>query len=301
MHQEFENLDMLMETLKGHLKSQDFGASKTIVNIYYEMLPSTLNALETTLKGRYKDDEIRTIRRHLKDFNEIDKETTNKAIPELIANGEFKSLHNLHYIQQKIRYFIKTLEHEYRQTYTGEQSNGKTRTLLDLSVNTGSLITQVKEDLRGTGKTTELIKKANELDASLIVGTHYVKNNIDTQAREMGYKIDCRYINSLRAVSGQKLKNGKFLVDDSTPNQLIVELVKNGNEFLGGFNSLNNSLTIQDKTLEFLKSKVWKLINERAIVVTSYVDNQKDEKLRMLENLNMKINFLEELLEEMKK
>jgi len=304
MNQEFKNLDMLMETLKLNLKNQDFGASKTIVNIYNEMLPNTIVILNTTLKGWYCYSERGVLNRHLEDFKELNKETINKVIPKLIASGEFKSLHNLQYIQQKMQGFITTLESvpesEPQHVYTDEQSSGKTRALLDLSVKTGGLITQVKEDLRGTGKTTELIKKANELDVTLIVGTHSVKDFIDKQAREMGYKIDCRYINNLGNIRGLRLKNSKFLVDDSTTNQIIKELINSGNEFVGGFNSLSNSLSVQDKTLEFLRSKLSKLTEDRHVAVRACSSLVDRDSLTLVGNLNMKINFLEELLEEMK-
>ena len=82
--------------------------------------------------------------------------------------------------------------------------------LLNKSIEGGFLVTQVKENLRGKGKTEALIKKANELDITLIVGSHVFKKIVDEKAIAMGINIDCKYVKDTNSLREHRFKNNKF-------------------------------------------------------------------------------------------
>lgn len=100
--------------------------------------------------------------------------------------------------------------------------------LIELSLKTKTLITLVKNQHRGFGKTTEIAKKAHELGAVLIVPYKSMEKDLKMK----GYYV--RYFNSPHSCRGVRLEGG-FLVDEGVDSDVIRELVRQGNEFLGGF------------------------------------------------------------------
>lgn len=116
--------------------------------------------------------------------------------------------------------------------------------LLELSIKHGVLMTALNNDTRGIGKTVALIKKAHELDATIVVGTVSTKHWVKLTAKELGLEVDCVYFNSVESAQGSRL--GKFLVDDTTPNIIVVTLIDQGNTCLGGFNTIYASVAIPE-------------------------------------------------------
>lgn len=111
-----------------------------------------------------------------------------------------------------------------------ENGHQAVKELVELSLRTKTLITLVKNQHRGFGKTTELVKKAVELDAILLVGYSSLARDL----HEAGYPV--MHLQKANFARGRRL--GKFLVDEGVSPEVIKELVDNGNEFLGGFNRL---------------------------------------------------------------
>lgn len=99
------------------------------------------------------------------------------------------------------------------------------KNMLEMSLNTKTLVTLVENQYRGFGKTQALVEKAKELDATLVVPQHALRHypsTIDVIGAGSGY--------SLR---GKIFKNG-FLVDEGVNRDVIREMSMCG-EFLGGF------------------------------------------------------------------
>lgn len=122
---------------------------------------------------------------------------------------------------------------EVKQQIEEHNENGRQaiRDLIDLSIQSKTLITLVKDQHRGFGKTTLLAKKAEELGAVLIVPRTQVPS---------GYPYDSgiRSFQNADMVRGLKLRCNGFIVDEGVSTEVIKELVYNGNEFLGGFSRL---------------------------------------------------------------
>lgn len=103
--------------------------------------------------------------------------------------------------------------------------------LLDLSIKTKTLVTLAVSRYRGCGKTTLLLEKALELGAVLIIPAHRL---LPHMSESSVYAVR----NRQAAVRGLRLKGNGFLVDEGVRPEIVRELIRNGNKFLGGFSSL---------------------------------------------------------------
>lgn len=303
MNQELKNFDILIVELEDTLANEEFSAFKTLLNVYTDIY-NKYGSLQ--FKDLYKDDTGDILVCHNKKLKLFEKHLIEHTFPALVENKDFKLLHTVqilidklkelnHYMGIKVEDYLKGKK--INESLTNGMNNlvnfNKANYLLDKSIEGGFLITQVADDLRGTGKTESLIKKAHELDVTLVVGMHSTKRLIDEKANEMGFKIDCQYISDLAKAQGRRMKNGKFLVDDSTSNQIIKELVNNRNEFLGGFNSLYISTKYRDKAFDIIQDELSNAQEQRIHLTINYRDEDIMEKLRYN---NAKISVLDSLI-----
>lgn len=109
----------------------------------------------------------------------------------------------------------------------------KLKELLDLSIEMGVLITLTDEQLRGSGKTSAIIEKSNELSIPIVVSNRQQKIFL----KEQGAKKVCCVGQSSEQARGYRFDNG-FLVDEGAEDDVIKELIKGGNKLLGGFKRL---------------------------------------------------------------
>lgn len=310
MNQELKNFDLLIIELEGTYRNGDYQAFKTLLNIYNTMYEKFLSSY---FKYPHLSGEGEMLIRHNKILKSFEKDLLKKDFSKAVSNSSYKTLHTIQYLIDSLKelnyYMNKKLEKYEASKVINECFNkgiddlikrNKAKNLLDKSIEGGFLITQVTEDLRGTGKTESLINKAHELDVTLIVGTHRTKQIADEKAHEMRIDIDCKYANNINALRGYKFKNNKFLVDDSVPNLLIRELINQGKEFVGGFNSLNDSLSTlkQPALLEHLHTKLNKLINERNVLNAVYLDDAPNISAWLI--VNKKIDLINEMIHEEK-
>lgn len=306
MNQELKNFNILIVELEGSYKNGDYKAFKTLLNIYTTMYENYNNVYFQEL---HKDGVGELLTHHNKILLEFEKDLSSNDFPKLVSNGDYKALHTVQYLIDTLKELNHYMKKKVERYETSKEitellckpikfpSQFTAKDLLNKSVEGGFLITQVKEDLRGTGKTESLIRKADELDVTLVVGLHSTKRLVDEKAHEMRVSIDCKYANNSNALRGYKFKNNKFLVDDSVPNLLIRELINQGKEFVGGFNSLNDSLSTlkQPTLLEQLHIKLNKLINERDVINATYMD--KAPFMVQSNELNKKIELIKWLIE----
>lgn len=307
MNQELKNFDILIVELEGSYKNGDYNAFKTLLNIYTTMYENYSNVYFQEL---HKDGVGDLLTHHNKILLEFEKDLSSNDFPKLVSNGNYKALHTVQYLidtLKELNHYMKKKVERYKTSKEITEllckpikfpSQFTAKDLLNKSVEGGFLITQVKEDLRGLGKTESLINKANELGVTLLVGRHSIKKLVDEKAHELGHKIDCKYAQNANSLRGYKFKNNKFLVDDSVPNALIRELISYGFEFVGGFNSLSDSLSTlkQPTLLELLHTKLNKLLNERDVINTTYMDEAPT--LNQWSELNRKIEVVKWLIEE---
>lgn len=240
MNYQIKNMQLVLEEMDKSLHSNEFTSAKTLSNVYVQM-SRYFWWLKT---DEYEKNRLGTnLLNQLTKVKELYSKIVENAIPIVITEKDYSSLNILNSISENLKNVASKLDESLYNYIKSEnknpyQSDLIIEELLNKSIQNGLLITATNEMLRGKGKTTALIKKAHELDISLIVGNHHTKNLIDNQSREMGVHIDCRYMNSIEKVIGTRLKQDKFLVDDTVLNTIIKELIKNGNTFIGGFNSL---------------------------------------------------------------
>lgn len=104
--------------------------------------------------------------------------------------------------------------------------------LLELSMRTGTLITMTDEQLRAFGKSTLIIKKSNELGATIVTSREHHKKLLQNYGAE-------RIVNVSSATDAKGLSFPKgFLVDEGVDDEIIKELIRNGNKLIGGFKRL---------------------------------------------------------------
>jgi len=107
----------------------------------------------------------------------------------------------------------------------------KLKQLLELSIEMGTLITLTDEQLRGLGKTTAIIETANELNAVVVVTS-------SSYHSAHGWKIkNLAVISNVESCRGLRL-GSDFIVDEGVDDEIIKELIRNGNKLLGGFKRL---------------------------------------------------------------
>ena len=107
----------------------------------------------------------------------------------------------------------------------------KLKRLLELSIEMGTLITLTDDQLRGLGKSTAIIEMANKLDAAVVVtNSSYLALH--------GRKINnLAVLSSVEGCRGLRFKNG-FIVDEGVDDEIIKQLIRDGNKLLGGFKRL---------------------------------------------------------------
>lgn len=308
MNQELKNFNILIVELEGSYKNGDYKAFKTLLNIYTTMYENYNNVYFQEL---HKDGVGELLTHHNKILLEFEKDLSSNDFPKLVSNGDYKALHTVQYLIDTLKELNHYMKKKVERYETSKEitellckpikfpSQFTAKDLLNKSVEGGFLITQVTDELRGSGKTDALIKKAHDLGVTLLVKYCSKKKIVDGRAIELGLKIDCKYINDPLGINGLRFKNNKFLVDDSVPNLLIRELINQGKEFVGGFNSLNDSLnTLKQPTLlEHLHKKLNNLYSERDVVNATY----GDKAIHMIQynDLRNKIKVLEEIIKEL--
>ena len=107
--------------------------------------------------------------------------------------------------------------------------------LLNYSISNNVLVI-AGENHRRIGKTTELVRKAIEIDCSLVVRNLHHESYCKQIAKNL-YNKDCHIINEFSEdhVMGGKCKNNMFLIDEFVSKSTIDYLIKNGNQLIGGF------------------------------------------------------------------
>lgn len=109
----------------------------------------------------------------------------------------------------------------------------KLKELLDLSIDMGTLITLTDEQLRGMGKTSAIIEKSKELGVPIVTSSRQQRDYLEALS---GLR-DIRYYVTADATRGTRLPEG-FIVDEGVSDDVIKQLIKDGNKLLGGFKRL---------------------------------------------------------------
>lgn len=105
--------------------------------------------------------------------------------------------------------------------------------LLEFSFEMNILITLTDEQLRGMGKTTAIIEKSKELDVPIVTSARQQRDFLEAYSG-LG---NILYFGSVDAARGVRLPAG-FIVDEGVHDEVIKQLIKDGNKLLGGFKRL---------------------------------------------------------------
>lgn len=185
---------------------------------------------------------------------------------KLIKCGDYSTLSNIQKMIDIINSLNITINDIEEIKFKGHVENSKVESL---KLGDGVLFTQVTEDIRGSGKTKSIIKKANELNCTIVTGSRQMKQNIENLAKTMNLDVHCVCINSIDNIRGGTIKNKSFLVDEGISNEIIKELIKSGNAFIGGFNSLKDTIKSN------YKNEILQFLNKELTLVKNKIDIHK--------------------------
>lgn len=125
--------------------------------------------------------------------------------------------------------YYKEFEKELDRVF--DEKREKIETLLDLSIETGTLITLAQNQLRGIGKTTMLIERASEMGVPIVVSCKHMYDFVRFLSPDFE---NYEFIPTVVDAFGKKLPHG-FLVDEGVDDEVARVLMDNGNKLLGGF------------------------------------------------------------------
>lgn len=313
MNQELKNMELVVCTLELSLSNGDFNAAKTISNTYERMISTYSNK-------NYKEELNEILFKQLAKIQKLYTEIVESFIPNVISKGDYKAMHTLQLISDRLDLilndFKRKIENYKAMTpnvrtgkltaiHKGEKimSTNDIEKILDLSVKTGSLITQINDKLRGTGKTTALVKKASELGCVLVVPNKISMEYAEDIASALGVSITIIPSTDIRMITMPQYRDvvsKGFLIDDVNDFRALSKLRNSGYKLLGGFNSLNDNLHKPKTELEFLNKILIDSQNEIDVinatycgVEPSYVMVNKTKLIRKIEALKEVIKHFE--------
>ncbi len=300
MKQEIKNMEMVLKSFKESLSFRNFEECKTLANVYERMvLPyKYLNSED------YSQQNLGlALINQLKLVKEYHDKIINTYIPLVISEGDYSELNKLQITSEKLSSVISGLSkslNRFKSDYGLKEEqipSSLTTELLECSIKGGTLVALVNEDLRGTGKTTEVIKQANNHNATIVVSNHHSKQYVDSLSRELNLDVDVKYISSIEAVRGVRFKYNKFIVDEMVDHKIIKELIKSGNQLIGGFINLFNTKNTVKSFVDHLKDKLKKVNNELDVLNYTYIDKVNKENSNYIKLLRQR-ELLIELIEE---
>lgn len=239
-----------------HSKGDNKMTEKTITRAEYDSLIIQLDKLKNEVKNcKIADDEW---------FNTTDRLTISKigavrkeSIVLCCNNGSWKnskesnSQRPLYVKMEEEGHYGRSMALDIKEMiqlrdylnqkieYLDDCSDSTGHKMLEFSINNNVLV-EVSEKNRDVGKTTALIKKANDYKCTLVVYGRFAAEYAKEQANRMGFVIEILCLTeSHRLLGGLSMKNNKYLIDESVPLSVVKDLRGNKrNELIGGFISL---------------------------------------------------------------
>jgi len=220
-------LQLIIKNVYINLEKGDYKSLNENIIMYQETITSNSKHIDSI---------------HHKYFTELNKTLSESVIVNQLKMGQNENvrllLNSVNNIESLLNIYKGNL------TYNDEVKevihNSKAKEMLKYSIENNILVMVNGDVHRRIGKTTELLKMANNLCCSLVV-SNSTSEDYCYQLIENKIKEDCDIIkgSSVLNVGGFTCRNKMFLVDEFVPKEVIDELIKKGNKLLGGFINYN--------------------------------------------------------------
>ena len=225
--------ELMVKNLKASLSNKDYKrANETVIAMYEYMKDNNIKELKDDSYCMLKEIQLKA----------------KVVLERLIICDEMKSFKLFNNILRMINSImndidvINTEDKEIKYNVSQNQNQvNEAEKLLNESINNNVLITTYDESIRGIGKSRALVKKANELDCTLVTYSSISKRYLDEIAQNLNIQAEVKYYNNVDSPRGSRLRNGKFLVDEGVSKDVILKLIDDGNELLGGFIDLHTN------------------------------------------------------------
>lgn len=246
-NQTIENMELIVVKIvevsdanNNGIKFESTQEIKTLINTYGTLL-SDIRRLD---KDEYEE---LNAEKELYEQGEKLKLVTNAidetVIPTELNNGSLKSVDNLAIASSKIKSILRdikwmTNKHQAELKSKEFKVGNVTNELLEHSISTGILVHQIGEQLRGTGKTTSIIKKAHELDCVILTMGKVSMNYSIALAKEMCVDVAIVPVTEWKMLGLSQYKNkveNGLLIDDVRDLEVLHTLKEKGYKILGGF------------------------------------------------------------------
>ena len=228
---------IITEVFEDNYKHESTQVAKTLINTYQTML----NTFMQMSSSEFKEANVqKDLEKQAEDIYNTINAIEIATIPKLIEKNEFRGVDNLSLVVDKARKIItyinphRDFSKEIKQPVVSEYTN----TLLEESIAKSILIYQYNDKLRGTGKTTSIIKKANELDCVILTMNKVTMNCTNDLAKEMNMSVVVIPVSDWKMLTmpqyRTQIANG-VLVDDVRELDVLHKLKDKDYTILGGF------------------------------------------------------------------
>lgn len=229
-----ENMELILLEIKREAMNPcgDSKAVKTLIHSYRTFLNEFYRMTKEELTSEILDD----INYQSSQLSLVVDYIESVVLPKLLTSRDYIGVNNYATALEKMKGIVQ--ETRGNDTTKKHKNHFKSDTiieeLLNLSIKSGTLITFVDETLRGTGKTTALIKKAHETKAVLIVNNSSHIRYANDLANEMGLSITVASLRETHlAQYRSQLKENGFLVDELIDDKVLTCLKEY--RLVGGF------------------------------------------------------------------
>ena len=228
---------IITEVFEDNYKHESTQVAKTLINTYQTML----NTFMQMTSNKFKEANVqKDLEKQAEDIYNTINAIEIVTIPKLIEANEFRGVDNLSVVVDKARRIIGGINprRDFSKEIKQPVVSDNTKALLELSIATETLIYQSYEALRGTGKTTSIVKEADKLNCAILTMNKVTMHNTFSTAKELGLHVTVIPATELNYTSlpqyKEQIKNG-FLVDDVRELEVLHKLKDKGYKILGGF------------------------------------------------------------------
>ena len=230
-------LDLIIKNVYINLEKGDYKSLNESIIMYQETIASNSKHIDSI---------------HYKYFTELNKTLSESVIVNQLKMGQNKNvrllLNSVNNIESLLNVYKGKLIYKESANdlleskdlnITALLNDNIAKEMLDYSIKHSILILTNNENNRRIGKTSELIKMANELNCTLIVDSYLSKKYCKQLFDEIGVQCNIIVGHDKDLIRGIYCKNKKFLVDELVKKEVIDSLMTSGNQLIGGFANYN--------------------------------------------------------------
>lgn len=229
-----ENMDRILESAIHSMQSGKAAEFKTLINSYTILCES--------LNSEPNDDiylNLKSLNSQFTMICKIDVTLNKDVIKSAILRGAHQESYKFVEAARKVKLITRNLGHiidtaveECEGSTPLQEESNSAEELLEMSIKSGTLTLTHDETLRGIGKTTALVKKANELGAIMICPTRIQVEHAKEIAKSLGLCGDL-ILSQSESYAGRKTKT--LLLDELVSDEFIFNAKSYGFNILGGF------------------------------------------------------------------